>query len=230
MKVELLRKSRRFMFLHTIRPRCLFGTRISNCTSQISLNLTLTFGRASVQHTRVPIEPKALDSHPGAGMGRIVRFKEKQPLSSLIDRIARGLGNPKGFPVAIPQSSSLDDIHISSVGICAGSGGSLLSPLRDVDLLFTGEMSHHEALAAIERGQCVIALFHSNTERGFLQDVLRDQLRKAVAEEWESVRREEAEREDVSEEFMEALKDNEVDVAVSKRDRDPYGIVLAAGD
>jgi putative NIF3 family GTP cyclohydrolase 1 type 2 len=163
-------------------------------------------------------------------MGRIVRFKEKQPLSSLIDRIARGLGNPKGFPVAIPQSSSLEDVKISSVGICAGSGGSLLSPLRDVDLLFTGEMSHHEALAAIERGQCVIALFHSNTERGFLQHVLRDQLRKAVAEEWEAVRREEAEREDVSEEFMEALEDKEVDVEVSKRDRDPYGIVLATGN
>jgi len=163
-------------------------------------------------------------------MGRIVRFKEKQPLTSLIDRVSRGLGNPKGFPVAIPQSASLDDIQISSVGICAGSGGSLLSPLHDVDLLFTGEMSHHEALAAIERGQCVIAPFHSNTERGFLQDVLRDQLQKAVAEEWESVRREEAEREDVSEEFMEALKDDEVNVEVSESDRDPYGIALATGE
>lgn len=183
-----------------------------------------------MQHTRTPIEPKTLDSHPGAGMGRIVRFKEKQSLSSLIDRIARGLGSPKGFPVAIPQSSSLDDIQISSVGICAGSGGSLLSPLRDVDLLFTGEMSHHEALAAIERGQCVVAPFHSNTERGFLQRVLKDQLRQAVAEEWEVVRREEAAREEISEELMEALKDKEVSVEVSRSDRDPYSIVLATGD
>jgi putative NIF3 family GTP cyclohydrolase 1 type 2 len=162
-------------------------------------------------------------------MGRIVRFKEKQPLSLLVDRISRGLGNLKGFPIAIPQSSSLDEIKISSIGICAGSGSTLLSPLRDVDLLFTGEMSHHEALAAIERGQCVVALFHSNTERGFLQHVLRDQLKKAIADEWEVLRWDEAQKEDVSREFMEALRSKEVVVEVSKRDRDPYGIVFATG-
>lgn len=42
----------------------------------------------------------------------------------------------------------------------------------EVDLLFTGELSHHEALAAIEQGKVVITAFHSNTERGFLKGVL----------------------------------------------------------
>jgi putative NIF3 family GTP cyclohydrolase 1 type 2 len=156
-----------------------------------------------------------------------VRFADPQPLSSIIARVARGVGNPVGFPIAIPQGSSVDSLTISSVGICAGSGASLLSPLQDVDLLFTGEMSHHEALAAIERGQCVITLFHSNTERGFLHAVLKEQLRQAVREEWDVVREEERKREDIGEEVLEALEDDEVNVEVSERDRDPYGIVIA---
>jgi NIF3 (NGG1p interacting factor 3) len=116
---------------------------------------------------------------------------------------------------------------VSSVGICAGSGGSLLSGLHDVDLLFTGEMSHHEALGAIERGQCVITLFHSNSERGFLNVVLREQLLGKVKEEWDVIRTEEREGEDVPEELLEALEDDEIVIEVSERDRDPYGIVIA---
>jgi putative NIF3 family GTP cyclohydrolase 1 type 2 len=163
-------------------------------------------------------------------MGRIVRFKKPQSLSSIIERIACGVGNPKGFPIAIPQSSSIDSISISSVGICAGSGGSLLSPLKDVDLLFTGELPHHEALAAIERGQCVIALFHSNTERGFLHSLLKTQLLGQVQEEWEAVRKEEREKGELPEEMLEALEDEDVSVEVSERDRDPYGIVIAKSE
>lgn len=177
----------------------------------------------TVPHTRRPIVPQSpeLASHPGAGMGRIVNFKNPQPLPALLDRIGKGLNNPKGFPIAIPQSTPLSDIEISSVGICAGSGGSLLSNL-EVDLLFTGEMSHHEALAAIEKGQVVINLFHSNSERGFLSEVLLGQLEEAVEEEWANVRGQEA----GDESFKDALAEDDFDVVVSEVDRDPYGIVI----
>ena len=118
-------------------------------------------------------------------MGRIVRFSEPVPFLTIIDRIGLGLGNPKGFPIAIPQGKQLHEMEIRSVAICAGSGGGVFSGLgkdgeEDVDLLFTGELSHHEALAAIEQGKCVITLFHSNTERGFLHSVLKPQLEKQV--------------------------------------------------
>jgi len=177
----------------------------------------------SVPHTRRPVVPQSpeLASHPGAGMGRIVNFKTPQPLTTLLDRIGKGLNNPKGFPIAIPQNASLSDIEITSVGICAGSGGSLLSNL-DVDLLFTGEMSHHEALAAIEKGQVVINLFHSNSERGFLSEVLLGQLEETVEEEWSKVR----EQEGGDEDLKEALAEGDFDVVVSEVDRDPYGIVI----
>lgn len=121
-------------------------------------------------------------------------------------------------------------MQIWSVGICAGSGGSLLRDL-DVDLLFTGELGHHEALAAVEKGRCVVTLFHSNTERGFLQ-VLREKLVEVLGEEWKGLRRElrGALPDDGSaEDMLEALNDESVVVDCSERDRDPYGIVIRKG-
>ena len=197
-----------------------------------SMQTTLRLGSqstplTSIPHTRKPVVPQSpeLASHPGAGMGRVVHFDEPQPLPALLDRIGTGMNNPKGFPIAIPQEKNIGDITIRSVGICAGSGGSLLGNL-DVDLLFTGEMSHHEALAAIEKGQVVISLFHSNSERGFLSEVLLDQLDDQIEKEWKLLREEEADQD----ELKEALADEDFDVWVSEKDRDPYGIVVLNND
>lgn len=197
-----------------------------------SMQTTLRLGNQSasltaIPHTRKPIIPQSpeLASHPGAGMGRVVHFDTPQPLPALLDRIGRGLNSPKGFPIAIPQNKDIGELTIRSVGICAGSGGSLLGNL-DVDLLFTGEMSHHEALAAIEKGQVVISLFHSNSERGFLSEVLMEQLEDQIDVEWKALREEEA----ANEELKEALADEEFEVMVSEVDRDPYGIVVLNND
>ncbi|EOD49858.1 NGG1p interacting factor 3 NIF3 [Neofusicoccum parvum] len=178
-------------------------------------------------HTRQAITPvTGVPGVEGAGMGRIVRFEKPQSLTSIIERIGEGLGDPKGFPIAIPQGSSVDEIQISSVGICAGSGGSLFSGI-DVDLLFTGELSHHEALAAIEKGQVVVTLFHSNTERGYLHNIMKDQLLEAVRDEWEYLRAEEKGKPGLEDAEIEALDDASIEVEVSERDRDPYGIIIA---
>lgn len=139
------------------------------------------------QHQRYPIQRTKVEGYPGAGMGRIIRLSEPVPLTDIIDRIGLGLGNPKGFPIAVPQGKQASDMMISSIALCAGSGGHLFQEMEangeDVDLLFTGELSHHEALAAIEKGKCIICLFHSNTERGFLHSVLKGQLEKTVKQE-----------------------------------------------
>ena len=49
----------------------------------------------------------------------------------------------------------------------AGAGGSVLETVT-ADLYVTGEMRHHDVLAAGERGISVILCEHTNTERGFL--------------------------------------------------------------
>lgn len=121
---------------------------------------------------------KNVPGHEGAGSGRIVRFSKPQKLGTLLRRIKKGLGSINGLCVATPQSlphGERFDIEISSVAMCAGSGGSMLTGL-DVDMLFTGELSHHEALAEIERGKVVVTAFHSNTERAFLRERLQLQL------------------------------------------------------
>lgn len=56
---------------------------------------------------------------------------------------------------------------ISSVAVCAGSGGSVLRNVA-ADLYVTGEMTHHEVLHAVYNDSSVILCDHSNTERGYL--------------------------------------------------------------
>lgn len=48
---------------------------------------------------------EGVEGFEGAGMGRLITFSEPQPLTHLVERIAHGVGSPKGFPLAIPVSS-----------------------------------------------------------------------------------------------------------------------------
>jgi putative NIF3 family GTP cyclohydrolase 1 type 2 len=140
---------------------------------------SLTVFRASktTVHERSVITPikDAVEGFEGAGYGKIVRFRTPQNLGDIIGRIASGLVLPS-LHVAVPQSvtAGKSQIKISSIGICAGSGSMLNG--QDVDLLFTGELSHHEALTAIEQGKCVITTFHSNTERLYLMTTMQNKL------------------------------------------------------
>ena len=81
--------------------------------------------------------------------------------------------------------------------MCAGSGSSVLRGSL-ADLYLSGEMSHHEVLAAVAQGTSVILCNHSNTERGFLHVL--------------------------SQKFGE-LFDGKISVIVSKVDADPLTVV-----
>jgi putative NIF3 family GTP cyclohydrolase 1 type 2 len=169
-------------------------------------------------HDRSIINPvKGISDTETTGYGRIIRFHSPQTLGSIISRVNNGLGKLSGLSVAVPQSVPVgqkSDIKISSVGICAGSGGSMLNGL-DVDLLFTGELSHHEALAAIEVGRCVITAFHSNTERAFL----KSRMQPALVKELEALRKD-AKSDDAGQ------VSGDFEVGVSEADKDPYEIVV----
>lgn len=200
---------------------------------------TSKFHAAVISHSRSVITPSPRPSLDAAnqftgsdnynssntGAGRLIEFSSPQPLTLLITRIAHAIGLPKGFAVAIPQNRNLEDIEISSVATCPGSGGSVVRGC-EADLIFTGELSHHEALAVIERGGCVISLFHSNSERGYLWNIMRERLEQKVKDEWGKVQREESGKQGLSGEIHDMLKDDSVEVVISQRDRDPYGIVV----
>lgn len=202
---------------------------------------TATSPNTQIPHTRTTIHPSPPASIPesfeSAGAGRLVTFNEAQPLTTLIDHISRGVGLPGAIPIAVPQSRSVDDIRIRTIGICPGSGSGVLlrGDVEIPDLLFTGEMSHHEALAATERGSVVISLAHSNSERGYLRAVMQTKLLKELSQCWQKEREMalEAVRDSAkqggaapSSSSDEVYQDASVDVSISEADRDPYGIML----
>lgn len=188
-------------------------------------------------------DPPADPEFQDAGMGRKITFEQPLPLNDIIDSIAKSafpqsnvIGTDTehtvGFSIAIPQGSSVSDIIISSVAACPGSGSSILmkSGTPVADLLLTGELSHHEALAAIEAGSVVITLSHSNSERGFLQGHMRSNLHERLAREWREARaNNDLGRSDSDESEVQVLKqifaDDSVCIDVSQSDRDPYQVV-----
>lgn len=145
---------------------------------------------------------KVVPGHEDAGMGRLVEFQNPISFNQLVDRIKLHLGLSH-VQVAITERhrSNLDTPNISTVALCAGSGGSVLRGCK-ADVHFTGELGHHEALSLIENGSSAIVCGHSNTERGFLA-VLQKQLSRELQKDW----------------------DGEFEVLVSSLDRDPLEIV-----
>ncbi|KAH3661279.1 hypothetical protein OGAPHI_006686 [Ogataea philodendri] len=105
------------------------------------------------------------------GMGRLLTLSSPASLDELIPAIKSHLGI-NHLQVATNKSHS--EKTISTVALCAGSGGSVFRGVK-ADLYLTGELSHHEALYFKETDSSVIVCNHSNTERGFLK-VLKQQL------------------------------------------------------
>lgn len=144
-------------------------------------------------------EEPAIDVYPlaavpdGCGMGRIGRLKRPATAKALIARIKKATGL-KNMLVAAGASGK-----VTTAACCAGSCGSLFKPAAAGGATFylTGEMRHHDALAASAAGMTCVCLGHSNSERMVLDD-LRRQLKTALAG---------------------------VRITISKRDRDPFQIV-----
>ncbi|KAF3490553.1 UPF0135 protein [Arthroderma uncinatum] len=169
-----------------------------------------------------------------AGMGRMITFDRQVPLNEILQAIATGAfpTSPSrlGFSVAIPQGKAREEIGITTVAACPGSGSSIL--MKDgrpvADLLLTGELSHHDALAAIEAGSVVVTLSHSNSERGFLQSSMRKILDTELKAEWQKARTVDRLPAQCEEDKMleEIFNDKSAQVDVSEKDRDPYDVVF----
>ncbi|UPK89497.1 hypothetical protein LCI18_000432 [Fusarium solani-melongenae] len=127
----------------------------------------------------------APQTHEGAGYGAIGRFEKEVALPEILIRLADKLGGLQHLMVASPVGAEVKTTKVKSFGVCAGSGYDVLKK-ADVDLLVTGETSHHSALRAIQQGRTLVQVFHSNSERGYLKEVLgpllEEQLRKSVPE------------------------------------------------
>jgi dinuclear metal center YbgI/SA1388 family protein len=123
------------------------------------------------------------------GFGRLVRFSRPLGLQALVTRVKRALRLARVRIAGPPGRRG----RVRSVAVCAGAGGSVLAGVL-ADALVTGEMRHHDVLAAVEGGAAVVLCEHSNTERPYLK-VLRTRLARALG--------------------------GRVDVAVCRADREP---------
>lgn len=152
--------------------------------------------RSIVQPTSAP-PPAGFD---GSGYGRKVEFAQPVLVTELVRRLAKGLGGLKYVMVAAPKQPHLASRHVQSAAVCAGSGWDILKSCP-VDVLVTGEMTHHNALRAVMENKVVITVFHSNSERAYLrqrmQPALESELRKS---------------------------DGQAQVVVSSEDTDPFEI------
>lgn len=123
----------------------------------------------------------APESHAGAGYGALAEFKDGNSVTvaEIIKRLAEKLGGLRHVMVASPVGADVKTTEVKSYGVCAGSGYDVLKS-ADVDLLVMGETSHHSALRAIQQGRTLVQVFHSNSERAYLQQVLKPALEEKL--------------------------------------------------
>lgn len=118
------------------------------------------------------------------GYGRIVELKDGITVEQACDAVMRLL-HLDTVRIARALDDNLKDGNddkgnIRKVAVCAGSGGSLLTPNLDVDLVITGELSHHQMIALNSAGCSVILTEHSNSERTYLRQVYMEKLKSAL--------------------------------------------------
>lgn len=113
------------------------------------------------------------------GAGRRLVLDQPVNMNELADRLKSHLDKSRiRYTTAKP-----DDHEFSTIAVIPGSGGSFADLARQegCELLITGEMTHHELLAANQAGLSVLLAGHTNTERGYLprlQSKLKEQLPK----------------------------------------------------
>ena len=111
-----------------------------------------------------------------SGAGRMLTLNRAVSMNTLCKRIKSHLHTP--YLRVAPGASN----NIRTIACCAGAGASVLTDVQ-ADCYLTGEMSHHDVLAAQATGSTVILSEHTHTERGFLpiyQSIIRKALNASV--------------------------------------------------
>lgn len=101
------------------------------------------------------------------GLGRIGKLKKPAPLSKIIENIKKITG-ASAIGIVGKQKRT-----VRTAAVCAGSCGKIIDTVIDqkCDLYLTGELKHHQALAAQEAGLTCICLSHTVSERFALKNL-----------------------------------------------------------
>ncbi len=103
------------------------------------------------------------------GLGRFGPLAKPARIGQLIERIKKQTGAKAVGLVGDPKRL------VRTAAVCAGTCGKILSTViaNGADLYLTGELKHHEALAAQEAGLTCICLSHTVSERFMLKKLAR---------------------------------------------------------
>ena len=124
------------------------------------------------------------------GLGRIGDLKKPLSMQKAVANIKAATGC-KAVGIVGPGKRT-----IKKAAVCAGSCGKIINSViaADCDLYLTGELKHHQALAAQEAGLTCICLSHTVSERFALKNLAK-QLKKRL---------------------------KTVTIRISKKDKDPF--------
>jgi dinuclear metal center YbgI/SA1388 family protein len=124
------------------------------------------------------------------GLGRIGKLAKPLQMEKIIERIKKHTG-AKTIGVIGKQKRI-----VRTGAVCAGSCGKIINAViaAKADLYLTGELKHHQALAAQQAGLTCICLSHTVSER-FILKKLAKQLQKHI---------------------------KDVTIKISKKDKDPF--------
>ncbi|KAJ3169756.1 NGG1 interacting factor [Geranomyces variabilis] len=153
-------------------------TSLDNCLNGINDWLASGIGEGKTEVLNRIDNPPA--GQEGAGSGRVHTLAEPVQLHELATRVKRHLGL-QHVRLATAPAHAAQGTTVRTVGICAGSGSSILGGTTS-DVFFTGEMSHHDVLAALANNTSVILCEHTNTERGYLSQILQPRLQALLRE------------------------------------------------
>lgn len=105
------------------------------------------------------------------GPGRLVTLAEPATLDELAARVRSHLGAKRLLVAPAPRPPERHTV----IGLCAGAGAALVPPAlaSGATVFLTGEMRHHDVLAAQAAGGSVLLAGHTNTERGYLPRLAR---------------------------------------------------------
>jgi dinuclear metal center YbgI/SA1388 family protein len=113
---------------------------------------------------------KLYDFEDKIGLGRIGLLGKPAQLSAILKKI-KAVTGAKAAGIVGPKKRM-----VKKAAVCAGSCGKLIMNViaEKCDLYLTGEIKHHQALAAQEAGVTVVCLSHTVSERFILKKVAKE--------------------------------------------------------
>ena len=98
------------------------------------------------------------------GLGRVGNVAKALSSAQIVDTLKRALGVSHVLVAREPGRAERD---VTRIAVAAGSGADLIGAAvaSGAQALVTGELRHHDALAAVSAGLDVYCVLHSNSER-----------------------------------------------------------------